>query len=246
MSESTLATVQFRILNPRELTEREWIAVQGLQRETFAEALSTRTEAEVAHFVQWGNADGFCESRRHPEIAAEELGFGPGLHFGDHRIVTAHAAGEDGEPELVGFAYSAQVAKATHTYLSPGVRLRSQELGGPIWLRDLVVRPNMQRRYVASALMALVLPDADPAPPLMTASLEESQAGSDFLYWGAEMRPNLAKTAPIQAFGPGTEPAQLRYWLAGTARKVRQAVTSKINTTERRQLETVRASVSPR
>ena len=233
--ERSLDQVHFELRAASSLTDQEWITVQTLQLEALRPALSTRDETAIAYYTQWGEvsgADAFREARLHPEAAAAEAGLGMGLRFDSPDVVTAHAPNDLGRPELVGYAYGATVSGKSSRRLHVGPESRIED-SQPLWLREVAVRPDMQGLYLASALAAVVIKGAGLQRPVIAVSLLENMAAAGFLSDAAGMK-LLPATPQLEdydrlAFGAAAEPARLRYWLHGAARKAYESLVEKVD-----------------
>lgn len=138
---------EIQIYSANQLQAREWRELQSIQRESFLATLQ-RTPDEIAYLVDWDDPDRYRLAHEDPNTEVGKR-FRSNQEFSEPRVAIAL---EDSAP--IGYLYAANNvsgSKAERMIKKLGVTKKY------LWLREVAVRPDLQREGIASALGRSIL-----------------------------------------------------------------------------------------
>lgn len=190
------------------LHEEYWEQLQQLHYEALSSSLQDRAKARAA--VQYGDLNGYIASRRNPNVAVYGA-FNPNQAFSRSRVALAVE-----NHRLVGYTYAADNVSGANRREQLMKRITSVK--NYLWLREVAVTPNFQRRGLARAMGRALLSTARPLQPASTyiwpdelPQLQPTLQRYGFYATGEQM---------VQVFGPDSEPVRQVRMQADSARTV--------------------------
>jgi GNAT superfamily N-acetyltransferase len=148
---------EVKLFNPSQLDKGDWRQLQTIQRYVFSDALD-RPQEDIDYLVQWNDPTRFYASHIDPN---SEVGksFNPDQSYVHSRVAVAI---ESGKP--VGFAYAAHNVSGSSSVGRFVKRL--SVVKNYLWLREIAVKPELQKEGLAKHLGRTLLNDAIDRQPV--------------------------------------------------------------------------------
>lgn len=144
------------LLQPTDLTRREWRELQSISRESFGRELK-RSQTEIDTFTAWHDPEQYYAGHVNPNSLVGTKLSG-NQEYSDPRVAVA----TEGE-KLIGFASAANNVSGK-TKLERDLKMAGTKKKY-LWLSELAVHPDYQRQRVGTQLGKLLLESGQPKQP---------------------------------------------------------------------------------